>query len=244
MPNEQRENLLILILVSIFIISLLFFDFDEEMIDYLSSTFYIYQRAPVSLQPTTQPQFIEIEILYSGEWKTQANHGDPITAPVFINNPSLESINLTHITLGNQENNNFLSYIEPDSYTIEYTDSKGVHTSQLKDTGANSLNGFRIFYITPYAGLARQSTREYKVSAKLKDYVPIKYLKLELSSISGYAGTSKLAIKTRGSLSAKINILNPGQAPPPEPPPTQINATLNIEVEKSQYNLGEQVKLK
>lgn len=277
MDKKAKKLLLIILILTIFLASL-FFGFKNKLSNFLSSVFL-----------TIQERTIGIEILYSGSYQSSANPGDLLATPVSIKNIASETIKLNQVVLGNRDNNNFLSYIEADSYNIQYTDSKKVvRSSSLVDSGTEASNGYRIFNISPAIVLPGY-TREYQVSARLKDNIPLEYLTIKLTDIYASGVKTGASIKSKGSLSVKINILKPSiektcsdstpygqcsktkpkycqegvlinhckkcgcpsgqvcqtdntcQEPAPEP---ETEGYLHLKGTKTQYNIGEQVKLK
>ncbi len=201
----------------------LFFDFGADVSKLLSSVFFTFQKEAVG-----------ITILYSGSYEAQTKPADLLTASVYLQNFSSEIVVLNQIVLGNKENNNFLNYFENNSYLVKYTDSKGITTTySLINSNRNSSNGYRIFDISPTITLLAYTTRQYQVSAKLKSTTPLTFLTVELSNVLGYGATTRSSIITKGSLFLGINIYE-----------ETIKGSFHIEGEKSQYNIGEQVRLK
>ncbi len=200
--NLFKRKIFIPLVLLIFLV--LFFGWAKQISHFLASVFL-----------TSTGETIEVDILYAGNYQKSANLGDLISTTVFIQNKSSETVKLTQIVLGNKQNNNFLSYIDENSYKLQYTNSKGVQIFSLTDSGQNGSNGYRIFNITPLEtqltslALPAGSIRQYQVSVKLKDNIPLDYLMIEFTDIYGSGVTTGSSLKSQGSLSAKINILQP-----------------------------------
>lgn len=198
MDKKKRKKILIGGLAMLTFLVVLFFSFGKQLSSFLASVFL-----------TAANKTVALEILYPGAYEYSANPGDTITFPVFIENISPERVKITQIVLGSQDYNNFLEFIEENSCTIDYIDSKGIHEYYLVDSGQNSSNGCRIFNISPNIGLAIGRIYRYQVSATLKDNIPINEIRIELTDIYGSNINSGTPIKSQGSLSANIKILQP-----------------------------------
>lgn len=248
-PQEKLQIILTLILAIFIVVGFLFFHFGKQITGSLSSIFYAYRyiqpsptypisptapTAPMGPTAPTQPAGpIEIEILSTEPYQIQAGPGEEITIPLPLKNSFSETVKLSRLILGNQQNNNFISEIEKGTLAVQWRDSKGtLYTASLINTNINDSTGYRIFCSSPYhIVLPGRATRTYQIVAKLKDTISVKYIDIELTHIYGYGAFSKTPVESKGSLSATIGLI-PGKG------------YINLETTKSQYNVGEEIILK
>lgn len=113
----------------------------------------------------------------------------------------------TQLIIGNDSDNNFLSYFEENSYSLQCADFDVIiGASELRDENREAANGYRIFGIISSIPLSPGTIAICTVSAKLKASAPLGWLTINFDEISGYSEVAISPVTSIGKPVLKIEI--------------------------------------
>ncbi len=123
-----------------------------------------------------------------------------------IGNFSTEDIKLTQISFGSDNNNDLLSYVEKDSYSLNCLNAGESESSALIDAHYNDIDGNRVFAFNPPITFQQGETYACSLSAKVKEEAPVDVVSIKFGNLSGYSLVSLSPVINPNSVDFKINI--------------------------------------